>query len=287
MTSIETAMKQALLLLRAADCANPDTRLEVDLLLAHVLNKNRAYLFAHTDTLLSAHQLERFQTLITQRSQGIPLAYITGEREFWSLSLKVNQHTLIPRHETERLVELALELIPNEPGVRVLDLGTGSGAIALAIAKERPQWIIDACDKSEEALLVAKENAINHKLNTVNFYKSDWFNQLPQQQYHAILSNPPYIAANDPHLGQGDLRFEPLNALVSSQEGLADLQYIIKQSIEWLSPDGLLLLEHGYSQKIGIKAILDAVGYQKVHCWQDIQGHDRVSGGWRMPSPSV
>lgn len=287
MSSIQRAMEEALIRLRAADSTNPDTRLEVEIVLAHVLNKNRAYLFAHPEVLLNANQLNTFQTCISQRVQGIPLAYIIGEREFWSLSLKVNQHTLIPRHETERLVELALELIPNRPGIRVLDLGTGSGAIALALAKERPDWVIDACDKSEDALTVAKENAMNHKVSTVHFYKSDWFNQLPPQQYHAIVSNPPYIAANDPHLSQGDLRFEPLNALVSSQEGFADLQYIIKQSIEWLSPGGLLLLEHGYDQKTYIKTILDAIGYQKVHCWQDIQGHDRVSGGWWMPSPSV
>lgn len=284
MINIQIALEQAL---KVLDKANPDSRLEAEILLTQVLQKNRAYLFAHADKSIDPAQLQQYQQLINERAKGKPLAYIIGSREFWSLSLKVNKHTLIPRHETERLIELALELLPNIPGIRVLDLGTGCGAIALALAKERPHWIIDACDRSQEALLVAKENAKTHQINHVNFYESNWFSQLPQQRYDAIVSNPPYIAQDDPHLTQGDLPFEPLNALVSSQEGLADLQYIIKHSIEWLLPDGLLLLEHGYNQKESIRAALDRLEYKDIHCWQDIQGNDRVSGGWRMTPPSV
>lgn len=284
MSSIQATLNQALSVLEKS---NPESRLEAEILLAHVLNKNRAYLFAHREALLTPEQLALYQTLITQRAKGSPLAYLTGTREFWSMTLKVNQHTLIPRHETERLVELALELIPNQPQVRILDLGTGSGAIALALAKERPHWIIDACDLSIEALKTAQENAKIQGLTEIQFYLSDWFSQLPLCQYDAIVSNPPYIAQDDPHLSQGDLRFEPLSALVSSQDGLADLQYLIKHSKEWLLPNGLLLVEHGYDQKNQICTILTNLEYQEVHCWQDIQGNDRISGGRYKPSPGV
>ncbi|MFI4962807.1 MAG: peptide chain release factor N(5)-glutamine methyltransferase, partial [Legionellales bacterium] len=235
----------------------------------------------HPEVLLSQTQLEHYQAFITQRAEGIPLAYLTGTREFWSLSLEVNPHTLIPRHETELLVELALELIPNKPHMQVLDLGTGSGAIALALAKERPHWHIDACDYSADALIMAQINAKNNNLRNLSFYQSDWFNQLKPKGYHALISNPPYLAADDPHLKQGDLPFEPLSALVSGQDGLADLQYLIEEATNWLVPEGLLLLEHGFKQKAHLQAILKRSGYKNIQCWQDLQGHDRVSGGWR------
>ncbi|MBI2785846.1 MAG: peptide chain release factor N(5)-glutamine methyltransferase [Legionella longbeachae] len=254
---------------------------ETEILLCHALNKNRAYLFAHPEELLTQTQLEVYQKLMAKRAQGIPIAYLTGEREFWSLNLKVNQHTLIPRHETERLVELALEHIPNQANTYILELGTGSGAIALALAKERPHWQIIACDISEEALNIAKENAQILKINNVSFYQSNWFNKIPQRLYHAIVSNPPYIAEQDPHLQEGDLCFEPRNALVSSQEGLADLQYIINQGHKYLLPNGLILLEHGFDQKFKVRTILNELRYKNVQCWQDLQGQDRVSGGWR------
>ncbi|CEG57717.1 peptide chain release factor N(5)-glutamine methyltransferase [Legionella fallonii] len=257
-----------------------DARFEAELLLCHLLHKNRAYLFAHSDELLDQTQLDLYQQFIAQRARGTPIAYLTGTREFWSLTLKVNQHTLIPRHETERLVELALELIPDAPQTHVLDLGTGSGAIALALAKERPQWNITASDSSLEALQVAKENAQTLGITNVAFHHSDWFKNLPSTRYHAIVSNPPYIAEQDPHLKKGDLRFEPLSALASGQDGLSDLQYIIEHSYNHLLPNGLLLLEHGYDQKMSVRAILNKIGYNKVHCWKDLQGHDRVSGGW-------
>ncbi|KTD15149.1 methyltransferase HemK [Legionella gratiana] len=258
---------------------NPER--EAEILLGHVLDKTRAYLFAHPEKLLTSEQLATFQHLMAQRAQGTPIAYLTGQREFWSLNLKVNEQTLIPRHETELLVELALELIPNQPDTHILELGTGSGAIALALAKERPNWKITACDINQEALNVAKENAQNHKIKNISFFESDWFNGIPQRQYHSIVANPPYISENDPHLQQGDLRFEPRNALVSSQEGLADLQCIIERGYEYLLPQGLLLLEHGFDQKFKVQAILNKLGYNGIRCWQDIQGHGRVSGGWR------
>lgn len=265
--------------IRAVLGQNPE--LEAEILLCYLLKKNRAYLFAHPEELLSDEQFATYQNLLAERAQGVPIAYITGEREFWSLNLKVNRHTLIPRHETELLVELALEKLPNSPNTCILELGTGSGAIAIALAKERPQWHIVACDVSEEALLIAKENALHHQLSNVTFYLSDWYSNVPQQQYHAIISNPPYIAEQDPHLNEGDLRFEPYNALASGQQGLADLLLIIKQGYDYLLPNGVLLLEHGYDQKLNVQAILIELGYKNVQSWKDIQGHDRVSGGWR------
>lgn len=261
--------------------AQSEARIEAELLLSHLLAKNRAYLFTYPEQQLSKEQMHEYQALVEKRAQGMPIAYITGEREFWSLSLHVNEHTLIPRHATERLVELTLEHLPEDQSLQVLDLGTGSGAIALALAKERPNWKISACDYSKEALAIAKDNAQSNQIHNVHFYHSDWFNSVPQIQYDAVLSNPPYIAPSDPHVTQGDLRFEPLSALVSGQDGLADLQYIITQSYYYLKPKGLLLLEHGYDQKSSIQAILKKLGYSKVQCWKDIEGNDRVSGGWK------
>lgn len=270
--SIHLALKQGSLLLNSP--------LEAEILLSWTLNKNRAYLFAHPEECLNRIQLEHYQQNLKQRLDGKPIAYITGHREFWSLALKVNPNCLIPRHETERLVELALELIPNEDIIQILDLGTGSGAIALALAKERPQWQIDACDISEEALELAKTNAKNNQITNLSFYHSNWFQHIPKKRYHAILANPPYITDQDPQLVQGDLRFEPRQALLSGQDGLADLHYIISNSGNYLLANGLLLLEHGFDQKFAIGTILKRLGYRNIQCWQDLQGHDRVSGGW-------
>lgn len=276
MISIASALKEALLQLQAS---HVDAFIDSEVLLSVVINKNRAYLYSHPEQRLTHKQYQNYIHLVQERAKGMPIAYLTQSREFWSLTLKVTPDTLIPRHETERIVELALELIPNHAKTTVLDLGTGSGAIALALAKERPTWQIDACDKSKKALLIAQENAQNNHINNVQFYHSDWFNQLPQKRYHAILSNPPYIAKTDPHLSQGDVQFEPTTALVSEKNGLADIQHIIQNSYDYLLPHGLLLLEHGYDQKKQVSTILNQLGYENIKCWQDLMGHDRVSGG--------
>lgn len=276
MIDIRSALTQALLILDKTDV---NAHLEAEILLSHLLEKNRAYLFTYPEQMLSATLWNNYQELLQLRAQGVPIAYLTGYREFWSLPLKVNNHTLIPRHETEQLVELALALLPKEEQLNILDLGTGSGAIALAIASERPQWRIIAVDYSFEALAVAQENAQKLQITNVRFQHSNWFSAVPQQQYDAIISNPPYINQQDPHLLQGDVRFEPISALASGQEGLADLEYIIEQGYNYLKPNGLILLEHGHDQKVPVRAILNKLGYQKICCWQDIAGHDRVSGG--------
>lgn len=277
MTDIRQALKQAA---EQLTTVHEGAHLETELLLAHILRKNRSYLFSYPEQELKAEELSEFLALIEKRLDGVPIAYLVQEKEFWSLPFKVTPATLIPRPETELLVELALKLIPDKANRTLLDLGTGCGAIAIALAKERPDWTIHACDSSKEALQTAIENAQNLNVHNVHFFHSNWFSKLPRQQYHAILSNPPYIANQDPHLRQGDLRFEPLSALVSGNDGLTDLQYILTEGLQHLLPGGLILVEHGFEQKDKLIAILNGLGYKSSHCWQDLQGHDRVSRAW-------
>ncbi|WP_419418977.1 peptide chain release factor N(5)-glutamine methyltransferase [Legionella sp. D16C41] len=260
-----------------------DARNDAEILLAYVMGKTRTYIYTHPEKELTKEEFNRFQRLVARRSLGVPVAYIIGTREFWSLPLKVNEETLIPRPETELLVEIALTLLKACPNAYILDLGTGSGAIALALAKERSDWMITACDCSQGALATAKNNAHLLNLSNIHFCYSDWFSQIDKQQtFHAIVSNPPYVAANDPHLISGDLRFEPQLALVGGQDGLAALEHIIKHSFARLKHEGLLLIEHGFDQKSSVASMLNKYGYQDVQCWQDLQGHDRVSVGRRI-----
>lgn len=278
MTNIKAALHRAIEQLSSSESA----RIDAEILLAFVLNKNRTFLYAHPDDLLNAQQEQDYQQLLGQRQSGQPIAYLTGHREFWSMNLMVSPATLIPRPETELLVELTLKFIGEQHTAAVADLGTGSGAIALAVAFERRHWQITAVDYSEQALLVAKQNAANLDLLNIDFKQSNWFSALePKNQFDAVIANPPYIADNDPHLQQGDVRFEPLQALVSSSKGLSDLQIIISQAILFLKPGGLLLVEHGYDQKSAVGSMLNDYGYDHVQCFQDWQGNDRVSGGKR------
>ena len=258
-----------------------NAHLEAELLLAQIIAKSRVFLYTHPEYTLNLQQTEQYQQIINKRASGMPYAYLTGIREFWSLPLCVSTDTLIPRPETELLVELTLQFV-NDPAAHLLDLGTGSGAIALALASEKPQWHLLACDKSQAALNIASKNAHHLNLNNIQFLHSDWFQSLPQQQFNAIISNPPYIAESDCHLSQGDLRFEPRDALVSGVNGLDALIHIITNSYERLAPNGWLLLEHGYTQGQAVTDKLKQFGYQDIQCWQDWQGHDRVSGGRKI-----
>ena len=239
-------------------------QLDAECLLAHALELSRTQLITHSDKLLSEEEQQHCETLIKRRQQGEPIAYIVGKREFWSLQLFVNEHTLIPRPETELLVELALEQIPQEQTWRIADLGTGTGAIALAIAKERPQCAIDATDVSKKALLIAERNAKHNNVNNVHFHHSDWFQNLNSNHYNMVISNPPYVAPDDPHLKQGDLRFEPESALSAGDEGYADLFHIAEQARPFLKPEGYLLCEHGFEQQKRLYEQLIKLGYKEV-----------------------
>jgi len=260
---------------------SPSARLDTEILLAFVLRKSRTYLHAYPEVLLDAEQWQAYQGLLARRHEGTPIAYLTGTREFWSLELQVNKDTLIPRPETELLVELTLDLLTSKQQATILDLGTGSGAIALALASERPAWQLMAIDVSPIAVETALHNSERLSLANIQVYYSDWFSAVPAQLFDAIVSNPPYIAEHDPHLAQGDVRFEPRSALTSGVHGLDAIDQIIEDSYERLQPGGLLLLEHGYDQKLAVLAKLEHAGYVHHQCWQDWQGNDRISGGWR------
>lgn len=257
-------------------------RLDSELLLAHVLKRDRTWLYTWSDRELTEQQQQQAQQLLQQRQQGAPVAHLLGEREFWSLPLQVNASTLIPRPDTETLVEWALQLaLPDN--ARVLDLGTGTGAIALALASERPQWQISAVDAQADAVALAASNAKLLDLN-VTVLQSNWFAAL-SGRFDLIVSNPPYIDADDPHLQQGDVRFEPRSALVAEQRGLADLQQIIQKAPEFLSAQGWLLLEHGWQQAESVKQLLQQRGFKALQTRCDLAGQDRITGGqWQKPS---
>ncbi len=254
-------------------------RIEVQSLLQHVLGQSRAWLLAHSELPLNATQADSYLALLRRRLGGEPLAYVLGEREFFGLTFKVTPATLIPRPETELLVELALQRIPPRSKSRVLDLGTGSGAIALSIAHARPDAEVWACDISAEALAVASENVGRLKLKNVQLVRSDWCVALPAMRFEMIVSNPPYIAEGDPHLAQGDLRFEPARALAAGENGLRDIRHLVNESRRFLGEGAWLLFEHGYDQAARVRELLHVAGFAGVFSARDLAGIERVSGG--------
>lgn len=267
--------------IQALNNTSESPRADAELLLAHCVGKSRTWLRTWSDKTLDGGIIAAFQTLLAERLRGVPIAHLIGYREFWTLNLKVTPDTLIPRPETELLVETALALLPTT-AVNVLDLGTGTGAIALSLASERPAWQVTAVDVSAAALAVAQENAQNNGIHNVHFQPSDWFTALPAQRFAMIVSNPPYIEAADPHLQQGDVRFEPLSALASGSDGLDDIRHLIHHAPDWLEQNGWLLLEHGYNQGQAVTALLHERGFQNVRCLLDLAGNERLSlGQWR------
>lgn len=254
-------------------------QLDTALLLCHCLQQPRSYLYTWPEKPLTDAQTQQFRTLMSRRRRGEPVAHLLGYREFWSLPLQVSADTLIPRPDTECVVEQALSLLAAESAQSVLDLGTGTGAIALALASERPHWQILGCDVKASAVALAKTNAQRLAMTNVAFQQADWFDGLTDQRFALIVSNPPYIAADDPHLREGDLRFEPSSALVAEQNGLADLQYIVAGAPEYLLPGGWLLLEHGFEQGDAVRELLRRRGYLAVASGDDYGGNQRMSWG--------
>ena len=256
-------------------------RLDVELLLAHVMGKTRTYLYTWPQCALSDDQVVAFNQLLKRRLDGEPVAYLIGVRDFWSLSLEVDASTLIPRPETEVLVETALGLV-NLPSARVLDLGAGTGAIALALATERPGWQVLAVDVLPEAVALAERNRRKHDLNNVTVTVSNWFADLPDQRFDLLVSNPPYVDPDDPHLEEGDVRFEPRSALVAANAGFAALEVIINGAPACLDRGGGLVLEHGFDQAAKVQAMMRDAGFVDLATARDPQGHERVSYG-RQP----
>lgn len=256
--------------------------LDTEMILSHILNKNRAFLYAHDDYELTYDEEKQFHKLLKKRLRHTPIAYLTHRKSFWTLDLYVNQNTLIPRPETEMLVELALTLCKN-PSANVIDLGTGSGAIALALAKENPQWNVIGVDKSEKALGVAKKNKKLLRLKNVRFFKSDWFNNVGDLKFDIIISNPPYVAATEKDLLSTEVTYEPQNALISAEDGMQDIKAIIENSKKHLKPQSWILLEHGFKQKDNVHEILKIHGFKSIKSWKDLQGHYRISGGIYNP----
>ncbi|QNP39857.1 peptide chain release factor N(5)-glutamine methyltransferase [Lysobacter solisilvae (ex Woo and Kim 2020)] len=252
---------------------------DAEFLLVHVLDRPRSWLFAHRDDPVPDGVAAAFAALVARRAQGEPVAYLTGRRGFWRFDLAVTPATLIPRPETELLVELALERLPIERALRVADLGTGSGAIALALAHERPRAQVLASDASAQALAVARTNAQALGLANVGFREGDWFAPLAGECFDLIASNPPYIALDDPHLGEGDLRFEPAAALGSGADGLDAIRRIAAEAPAYLQAGGWLLLEHGWDQGAAVRGLLLAAGFVEVATERDLEGRDRVTLG--------
>lgn len=257
-----------------------EARSEVQILLQHTLQADRAWLLAHPEHELDTGQTAAYRALLQRRLAGEPIAYILGEREFFGLKFKVTPATLIPRPETELLVELAMRHLPQ--GGHVLDLGTGSGIIALSIAHARPDVEVTAVDASATALAVAHENAQRLNIRNASFEQSDWFSALSGQRFDLVVANPPYIAEADPHLQQGDLRFEPFSALAAGADGLDDIRCIIAQACTHITPGGWLLLEHGYDQAAAVRGMLQRAGHAEVFSARDLAGIERVSVGRRM-----
>lgn len=272
------------LLSEAARLPGDEARREVEVLLCAALEKPRAYLYAWPEADVDVRATERFYECLRLRAQGVPVAYLVGEREFWGLALHVSEATLIPRSDTECLVEATLSLPIADRALRVLDLGTGSGAIALALARERPQWSLTGVDISGAALNVARDNSRALDLPTIRWLQGDWFEPVCEECFDIIASNPPYLAADDPHLRDGDLRFEPAQALIAGAAGYADLNAIISGASAHLNDGGWVVLEHGMEQGGRVRESLGSAGFVDVSSHRDLAARERVScGRWVEP----
>ncbi len=278
MTTIQSLLKQAS---KQLAIISDSPQLDAELLLGHCLNKERSYLYAWGDKQLEESTLQAFELLIEKRLTDYPVAYLLGHKEFWSLDLIVTEDVLIPRPETELLVEIALEKIQQLTAPKILDLGAGTGAIALSMASERADAQVTASDYSEKALAIAKQNAHKNSINSVNFIQSDWFADIGAEQFDLIVSNPPYIKSNDAHLQQG-IRHEPLQALAAGETGLDDINTILESALDYMQDGAWILIEHGYDQGGIVPALMKKAGLQQTVCLQDTSKNDRLSMGRKI-----
>ena len=253
--------------------------LDAEVLLCLALNKTRIHLRTWPDKQLQPEELTTFNVLLEQRQKGTPIAYITGNREFWSRDFQVSPDVLIPRPDTELLIELSLKLIPADEPAKIIDLGTGSGIIAITLAAECPHVQVSATDFSLAALRIAQLNADKHHIKNIQFYQSDWFSKISETSFDLIVSNPPYIAENDHHLQQGDVRFEPRTALCAADQGLSDIKIIATAARHHLKPGGHLLIEHGYDQAQHVQALFKNLHYDRVQTYTDLSGQPRATYG--------
>ena len=266
------------------NAVSDSARLDTEVILAWVLCKDRTYLFTWPEKTLTTEQYQAFFEAFEKRKQGIPIAYITGEREFWSLPFYTDSSTLIPRPDTEILVDYIINHVIQPGGldssISILDLGTGTGAIAISLAKELPNSQVDAVDVNNNAVALAKRNAERNGISNINIFQSDWFENI-QDNYDIIVSNPPYIDASDPHLKEGDVRFEPSSALISEKDGLADIETICKTAPQFLRPSGILLVEHGWKQGLEVREIFKR-NFNEVQTIKDYSNNERVTTGiWK------
>jgi len=280
--TIATCLQQSPQLADVSD----SPRLDIEILLTHILQKNRTYLFTWPEKELTTEQTQIFHELFFRRLTGEPIAHIIGEREFWSLPLMVNNSTLIPRPDTELLVEAALELFSNDEANqlrRLLDLGTGTGAIVLALAHEKKSWQCIGVDKELAAVELAEKNRTQLNLGNVKIQQSNWFLSLENKiLFDVIVSNPPYIDPDDTHLSQGDVRFEPLSALIADNKGLADLEFILAHAPAYLAEQGWLLVEHGYDQGTSVRNLFLNNQFGDVKTLRDMGGNERVTLGRKL-----
>jgi release factor glutamine methyltransferase len=277
--NIQQALQQAC---QSLSETSSSAALDAQVLLTHILQCNTAHLAAWPEKDLSEEQTSQYQLLVEQRKKGLPVAHLTGFREFWSLNFSVNDSSLIPRPETETLIEFILDKFSDRENIKLLDMGTGTGAIAITVATEKPGWNIFASELSTDALKLARNNSNSHQTSNISFVQSNWFNNINDNDFDIIVSNPPYIANDDPHLLTGDVRFEPQSALNAGATGMDDIEHLCAHAKNYLTKNAWLIIEHGYNQKQLVSDCFAKNGFTQIEQKLDLSGHIRMTAGKKV-----